>query len=111
MRCGRGEGVVCEAGEDFLDVAYAYCAAGGGLEVVISGEGEVDAVFKIEPFLVGEEGAEGGVAESDGFVGAKGLCAVERMISKAGQMYSFGRSAKKRYHKTRHTCKRWWYST
>ena len=76
LGCGAGDGVVCKSCEDLLDVAYAYGAPGGGLEVVISGEVEIDAVFEVLPFLVGEEGAEGGVAEGDGFVGAEGLCTV-----------------------------------
>lgn len=67
------DGVVGQAGEDFLDVADADGAAGGGLEVVVAGEVKVDGVFEVEPFLVGEEGAPGRVAEGDGFVGAEGL--------------------------------------
>lgn len=62
--------MVCQAGEDFFDVADADGAAGGGLEVVVACEGEVEGVFEAEPFGVGEEVAEGGVAEGDGFVGA-----------------------------------------
>lgn len=47
--------MVCEAGEEFLDVGDADGAAGGRLEVVVAGEGEVDAIFKGFPFGVGEE--------------------------------------------------------
>lgn len=68
--------MVLEAGEEFGDVADANGAAGGGLEGAAACEKEVDAVFVVFPFGVGEEAAEGGVAEGDGFVGAERLRAV-----------------------------------
>ena len=59
MAGDKGDGVVCEASEDFFDVADSDGAAGGRLEVVVAGEVEVDAVFEGFPFGVGEEGAPG----------------------------------------------------
>lgn len=73
LRRGGGDEVVVQTGEDFLNVADADSAAGGGFEVVISREGEVDAVFEALPFLVGEELAPRRVAKGNSFIGAEGL--------------------------------------
>jgi len=69
--------VVVQPREEFFDVADADSAAGGGLEVIVSGKGKVDAVFEALPFGVREEVAPVGVAEGDGFVGAESLRVVD----------------------------------
>jgi hypothetical protein len=76
LGCAGGEvvEVALEAGVDLLDIADAYTAADGGAEAVVAVELEVDAVFEALPFFVGEEVAEGAVAECDCLVGAEGLC-------------------------------------
>lgn len=69
----RGDHVVLEAGEDFLDVADTNCASGGALEGVVAGEADVYRVLVAFPLFVSEEITEGGVAEGDSFVGTEGL--------------------------------------
>lgn len=59
---GVGDGVVLEAGEDFLLEADADGAAGLGAEGVVAVELEVVGVAEADPFFVGEEGAEAAVA-------------------------------------------------
>jgi hypothetical protein len=59
------QSVVLEAGERFLDVAYADCATCGRLEGGAAGEVEVEGIFEADPFVVGEEVAEGGIAVGD----------------------------------------------
>lgn len=54
-------------------VPDALGAAGGGAEEVLVVHGEAVVVVEVVPFLLGEEGAEGGGAEGGGFVGAETL--------------------------------------
>lgn len=68
--------MVLQAREDLFDVADAYGAAGGALEGVVAGEGEVDAVFVAVPLFVSEEAAEVGEPEADSFVCAESLCII-----------------------------------
>ena len=65
LRARVAEGVVLEAGERFLDVAYTDCATCGGLKGTTAGEVKVEGVFEADPLVVGEEVAEGGVAVGD----------------------------------------------
>jgi hypothetical protein len=51
--------MVVQTGEHFLHVADADCSSSGGLEGGTAGEIEVEAVFEVLPFFVGEEAAEG----------------------------------------------------
>ena len=73
LRDGVVDDVVLEPGEDLLHVADSDCASRRGLKAVAPCEVEVDGVFVTLPFFEGEEVAEGGVAEGDGFVGAHAL--------------------------------------
>lgn len=57
--------MVFEPRDHFLHIADADGAAGGRLEAVAAGEGEVNAIFEADPFFVGEEVAESVVAEDD----------------------------------------------
>jgi len=59
------QGMVVQTGEHFLHVADADCSSSGGLEGGTAGEIEVEAVFEVLPFFVGEEAAEGRVAVGD----------------------------------------------
>lgn len=70
LRGGRGDDVVCHAGEDFSHVADANGTPDGGPEGGAGVEGDVEGVFVAFPFGEREEPAEGGEAEGDGFVGA-----------------------------------------
>jgi hypothetical protein len=65
LRARVAEGVVLEAGERFLDVAYTDCATCGRLKGTTAGEVKVEGVFEADPLVVGEEVAEGGVAVGD----------------------------------------------
>lgn len=56
---------------EFQDVADALGAAGGRAEAVIAVEFDVDGVGVIAPFLLGEEGTEGGGAQGGGFIGTE----------------------------------------
>lgn len=61
-----------KSGRELEDVAYPLGAAAGGTEAVVAVELKVDVVGVVVPFLLGEEGTEGGDgAEGGGFVGAE----------------------------------------
>lgn len=62
---GVGDGVVLEAGEDFLLETDADGAAGLGSEGVVAVKLEVVGVAEADPFFIGEKGAEAAVAACD----------------------------------------------
>ena len=62
-----------QAGEEFLHVADALCAAGGVAEAVVVEVLDVEGEFEAGPFLLGEEVAEVRHADVAHLVGAEGL--------------------------------------
>jgi hypothetical protein len=73
LRNGRINGMVLQASEYLLHVTDSDGAASGRLKAIAACELDVDAILISEPFLVGEETAEGREAKGNGFVGAEGL--------------------------------------
>lgn len=68
--------MVFHAREDLLDVAYADGTADWRGKACSGSESKVEAVFEGLPFVVGEEAAPVGEADSDGFVGTESLCVI-----------------------------------
>ena len=77
MGATRVEDMLLQTSDQLFDIGNADSTSCWRLEVVVSGEGKVDGVFKAAPFIVSEEVAEGRVAESDGLVRAESLRAAK----------------------------------
>ena len=53
--------MILEASYDLLHISDANCSSSWALEAISAGKIEVNGVFEVNPFLVGEEITEGAV--------------------------------------------------
>lgn len=70
LRGGRSKEMGIEARKHLFNITDTKCPGGWGLEEMVSGELESNAVLEAFPFSIGEELAPGGIAECHGLIWA-----------------------------------------